>query len=97
MSRAFVNEDAGQEREPRYDLPEPDSSYFDEAAAWALMQGANAGNTRSAELATGCRWGEPRLIPHVRAILAEAVEHGNDRLQQLARRYLHKAGVDPEG
>ena len=38
MSRAFVNEDAAQGPEPRYSLPDPDSPYFDEAAAWALVK-----------------------------------------------------------
>ncbi len=93
MSRAFVNEDAGAEPEPRYSLPDRDSAYFDEAAAWALMEGASAGNTRSAELATRCDWGEPRLVPHVEVILKEACEQDRDRLAQLARRFLKKAGV----
>ncbi len=88
MSRAFVNEDAGREPEPRYSLPERDSPYYDEAAAWALIQGADAGNTRSAELATGYRWGEPRLKDHVEGILERAAEEDNLRVEQLARRYL---------
>jgi hypothetical protein len=92
MSRAFVNEDAFEEEEPRYSLPERDSPHFDEAAAWALIEGANLGNTRSAELATGCKWGEPRLISHVRTILNEALAQGDDRMAKLARRFLRKAG-----
>jgi hypothetical protein len=91
MSRAFVNEDAAQGPEPKYSLPEPDSPYFDEAAAWALIQGANLGDTRGAEDATGCRWGEARLVPHVEKILEEARERDNLRLEQLARRYLRAA------
>lgn len=63
MSRAFVNEDAGGPPPPQYGLPDADSPYYDEAAAWALLEGADQGDTRSAEVATGCRWGEPRLIP----------------------------------
>ena len=93
MSRAFVNEDAFEEEEPRYTLPEPDSPYFDEAAARALIEGANLGNSRSAELATGCKWGEPRLIPLVRGILDEALAQGDDRRAKLARRFLRKAGA----
>lgn len=92
MSRAFVNEDAAEGPEPKYSLPEPDSPYFDEAAAWALIQGANLGDTRGAEDATGCRWGEARLVPHVEKILEEARERDNLRLEQLARRYLRAAG-----
>lgn len=93
MSRAFVNEDAGHEPEPKYDLPEPDSPHYDEAAAWALIQGADAGDSRSAELATGYAWGEPRLVPHVQAIMLEAEMKGEDRVAQLARRFLRAAGV----
>ena len=91
MSRAFVNEDAERDPPPDYRLPEPDSPYFDEAAAWALIQGADAGDTRSAEDATGCRWGEPRLTPHVEAILAQAEETDDLRVGQLARRFLRAA------
>ena len=36
MSRAFVKEDAGGDSGPEYRLPEPDSPYYPEAAAWAL-------------------------------------------------------------
>ncbi len=92
MSRAFVKEDAGDEPQPRYSLPDPESPYFDEAAAWALIEGANAGDTRSAEVATGCDWGEARLVPHVERILAEAEEADNLRVAQLARRFLRAAG-----
>jgi hypothetical protein len=92
MSRAFVKEDTGDEPEPRYSLPDPESPYFDEAAAWALIEGANAGDTRSAELATGCDWGEARLVPHIERILAEAEEADNLRIAQLARRFLRAAG-----
>lgn len=91
MSRAFVNEDAGGPQEPEYRLPDPDSPYFDEAAAWALLQGADAGDTRSAEDATGCRWGEPRLVPHMEAILKRAEADDDLRVGQLARRFLRAA------
>ena len=91
MSRAFVNEDAGGPVGPRYNLPDPDSDYYEEAAAWALIQGADAGDTRSAEEATGYRWGEPRLVPHVEAILSRAEEEDQLRVAQLARRYLRNA------
>jgi hypothetical protein len=42
MSRAFVNEDAGGP-EPRYRLPKRDDPGYDEAAAWALIEGAYFG------------------------------------------------------
>ncbi len=91
MSRAFVKED-DFEPEPSFDLPDPDSPGYDEAAAWALIEGANRGDSRSAEVATGYRWGEPALVPHIRALLERAESDGDDRVAQLARRYLRKAG-----
>lgn len=91
MSRAFVNEDAAGGPEPDYRLPDPDSDYYDEAAAWALIQGADMGDSRSAELATGYRWGEPHLVPLIEGILAEAEGRGEDRVAQLARRFIREA------
>jgi hypothetical protein len=89
MSRAFVNEDAGGTAPRRaYGLPPRDDPGFDAAAATALLEAARAGETESAELATGYYWGEPRLRPHVQRILARARETGDDRLEQLAERYL---------
>jgi hypothetical protein len=89
MSRAFVNEDAGSGGPRRdYHLPERDDPAFDAAAAKALLEGARAGDTASAEDATGYRWGEPRLASHVRRILRMAEAEGDDRLEQLARRFL---------
>jgi hypothetical protein len=87
MSRAFINEDAGGP-EPRYRLPARADPGYDAAAAWALIEGANAGDSYSAELATGYRWGEPALRPHVERILARARAERNERLEQLARRFL---------
>ncbi len=92
MSRAFVNEDAAGGPEHRYSLPETDSPYYAEAAAWALLEGADRGDSPGAESATGYRWGEPALVPHVRKILEQARTNGEDRLAQLARRYLRAAG-----
>lgn len=91
MSRAFVNEDADAPREPTYSLPDPDSDYYDEAAAMALLEGANQGNTGSAEQATGYRWGEPRLVEHVKAVLEQAETDDDLRAAQLARRFLREA------
>ena len=95
MSRAFVNEDAGGDPAPTYSLPEPDSPYYAEAAAWALIQGADQGDSVGAERATGYRWGEERLVPQVQAILRDAEEKEQDRVAQLARRFLRAAGVAP--
>jgi hypothetical protein len=89
MSRAFVNEDAGAgDALPRYPLPSRDDPAFDAAAVRALLQGAHLGDTASAEAATGYYWGEPRLRPLVERVLEEAREDGNDRLEQLAERFL---------
>ena len=90
MSRAFVKED-DHEPGPEYRLPDPDSPYYDEAAAWALIQGADEGDSRSAEVATGYRWGDPMLADQVRGILEKAEEEGEDRVAQLARRFLRAA------
>jgi hypothetical protein len=89
MSRAFVNEDAGGGVPRRgYSLPPRDDPGFDAAAAEALLEAARDGETESAEVATGYYWGEPRLREHVQRILARARASGDDRLEQLAERYL---------
>lgn len=88
MSRAFVNEDASAGDAPHFPLPPRDDPGFDAAAARALLQGADLGDTASAETATGYFWGEPRLRPLVERIRAEAQEDGNERLEQLAERFL---------
>jgi hypothetical protein len=90
MSQAFVNEDA-EGPDPRYVLPKRDDPAYAEAAAWALIEGANAGDSRSAELATGYRWGEPALTPHIETILARAREEKDERTEELAERFLRKA------
>lgn len=87
-----MNEDAGPpERFPDYELPSPDSAEYDMAAARALLDGARAGDTIGAEEATGCKWGESRLASHVRQLLEKARNDGDDRLEQLAERYLRAA------
>ena len=90
MSRAFVNEDAEQWGDPsrRYVLPDRDDPDFDAAAAEALLDAARDGQTGSAEMATGYYWGETRLKPHVQRILERAVENDEERLIQLAERFL---------
>ena len=87
MSRAFVNEDSPGP-EPRYNLPDKSDPNYDAAAARALLDGANVGDSYSAELATGYKWGEPKLRLHVEQILQLAKKEGNERLVQLAERFL---------
>jgi len=67
VSRAFVKED-DSEKDPEFRLPDPDSPYYDEAAAWALIQGADEGDSRSAERATGAA-GEERVVQLARRFL----------------------------
>lgn len=90
MSRAFVKDDEGSWADPnkRFDLPPRDDPGFEQAAARVLLEAAREGDTGSAEMATGYYWGEPRLHPHVRPILERAIAEGDDRLEQLARRFL---------
>ena len=87
MSRAFVNEDANKP-EPRYVLPPRDDPGFDEAAASALLEGADVGNSYSAEQATGYKWGEPKLRPHVRRLMERFRDAGDERMLTLAERFL---------
>ena len=94
MSRAFVNEDAsGGAPAPRYPLPRRDDPGYPAAAARALLAGAHIGDSASAEAATGYVFGDPGLIGEVRGILAEARAAGDERLEQLAERFLRRAGV----
>lgn len=92
MSRAFVKEDGGDVPAMQFTLPAPGSRGYDRAAAFALLEGAAAGLTSLAEEATGYRWGEPHLRPHVEELLAaeearpEAEQ--NARFITVARRYL---------
>ena len=90
MSRAFVDDDQDEGGRPRrrFDLPSRDAAGFDEAAAHALLEAARDGATGDAEQATGYYWGEPRLTPFVERILADAIRAGDERLEQVARRYL---------
>jgi hypothetical protein len=88
VSRAFVNEDADGTPRRDYHLPPRDDPAFDAAAARALLEGARIGETASAEEATGYRWGEPALRRHVTAIMEHAIAARDDRLEQLARRFL---------
>jgi len=89
VSRAFLRDDAEGEMPRRnYDLPERDDPDFDRAAARALLEAARVNETQLAERATGYYWGEPRLKPFVEEMLAEAERASDDRLEQVARRFL---------
>lgn len=89
MSRAFLRDDAEGEMPRRnYALPERDDPEFERSAARALLEAARVNETQLAERATGFYWGEPRLRPHVEEALAEAERTGDERLEQVARRYL---------
>ena len=89
MSMAFLRDDAEGEMPRRdYELPARDDPGYDRAAARALLEGARVNETQLAERATGYYWGEPRLRPHVEEILVEAERANDDRLEQLARRFL---------
>lgn len=89
MSRAFVKEDAAWgDPGRRYSLPPRDDPGYDEAAAQALLEGARAGDTGSAESATGYYWGEQKLKPFVERIRVQAEKEGDERMSQLAERFL---------
>jgi hypothetical protein len=89
MSRAFLRDDAEGEMPRRnYHLPDRADPQYDRVAAEALLEAARVGETQLAERATGYYWGEPALRPHVELLLADAERLGDDRLEQLARRFL---------
>jgi hypothetical protein len=89
MSRAFLRDDAEGEMPRRnYGLPDRDDPDYDRTAARALLEAARVNETQLAERATGYYWGEPRLRPYVEKMLAEAELAGDDRLEQVARRFL---------
>ena len=89
MSRAFLRDDAEGEMPRRhYDLPDRDDPGYGAAAARALLEAARVNETQLAERATGYYWGEPQLRPFVERMLAEAERAGDERLEQVARRFL---------
>ncbi len=89
MSRAFLRDDAEGEMPRRnYALPERDDPEFERAAARALLEAARVNETQLAERATGYYWGEPRLRPYVEEIVVEAERARDERLEQVARRFL---------
>jgi hypothetical protein len=89
MSQAFLRDDAEGEMPRRnYSLPERDDPEYDRAAARALLEAARVRETQLAERATGYYWGEPRLRPYVEELRLEAERSQDERLEQLARRFL---------
>ena len=89
MSMAFLRDDAEGEMPRRnYDLPDREDPGYDRAAAKALLEAARVNETQLAERATGYYWGEQRLRPYVQEMLVAAEKSGDDRLEQLARRFL---------
>ena len=90
MSRAFVDDDRDDAGRPRreFDLPPRHDPGFDAAAARALLEAAREGVTGDAEQATGYYWGDSTLRTHVEAIRAQAAKDGDERLEQLAMRFL---------
>lgn len=71
-----------------YDLPARDDPAFDRSAARVLLEAARVNETQLAERATGYYWGEPVLRQYVAEMLIEAERSQDDRLEQLARRFL---------
>ena len=89
MSQAFLRDDAEGEMPRRnYGFPERDDPDYDRIAARALLEAARVSETQLAERATGYYWGEPRLRPHVQRLLERARANRDDRLEQLAERFL---------
>jgi len=89
MSRAFVREDNDADLPRRsYALPPRDDPAFDAAAARALLEGARVGDTAGAEEATGYPWGAAELKAHVQRILGWAEAEADERLIQVAERFL---------
>ncbi len=89
MSQAFLRDDAEGEMPRRnYGLPERDDPEYDRIAARVLLEAARVNETQLAERATGYYWGEPRLRPFIEELRAEAELGQDERLEQLARRFL---------
>ena len=89
MSRAFLRDDAEGEMPRRnYALPEREDPEFERAAARALLEAACINETQLAERATGYYWGDRSLRVFVEEVLAEAEQAKDERLEQVARRFL---------
>ena len=91
MSRAFLRDDPPDLRpQLNHRLPARDDPGYEAAAARALLEGARVSEVLAAEDATGFPWGAAKLRPHVEVILAEAIAARDDRLEQVAERYLRQ-------
>ena len=89
MSRAFTKEDHEAPKPRRnWALPPRDDPSYDEAAALALLEGARVSEVLEAEEATGYTWGDPKLGAFVGRALERARADGDERLEQVAERYL---------
>ena len=93
MSRAFVKEDDGDVKPRRsFGLPPRRDRSYDAAAALAMLEAARDGYTEDAEEATGYKWGEQHLHPHVQKLLDKELgrpeEEQDRRFIQMARRFL---------
>jgi len=92
MSRAFVREDSDDVPRRHFALPDPYDPGYNAAAALALLEAAREGEMQEAEAATGYRFGEPTLHPHIRKLLeqelARPMAEQDTRSIQLARRFL---------
>ena len=91
MSMAFLRDDPPDLRpQLNHRLPPRDDPSYDEAAARALLEGARVSEVMVAEDETGYRWGELRLRPHVERLLVQARVERDDRLEQVAERFLRQ-------
>ena len=91
MSMAFLRDDPPDLRpQLNHRLPARDDPSYDEAAARALLEGARVSEVMVAEDETGYRWGELRLRPHVERLLVQARVERDDRLEQVAERFLRQ-------
>lgn len=93
MSRAFVKEDGGDFEPTRsFGLPPVEDPSYDAAATLALLEAARDGHVDEAERATGYRFGDAHLRPHVRALLEKELENDDDlrdrRFIRMAKRWL---------
>lgn len=93
MSRAFVKEDGGEVKPRRsFGLPSRRDRSYPAACALALLEAARDGYTEDAEDATGFKWGDPHLHPHVQKLMEKELtrpeEEQDRRFIQMARRFL---------
>lgn len=93
MSRAFVKEDDGDvKRHIDFGLPSRQDKSYASASALVLIEAARDGFLAEAEDATGYKWGDPYLRPHVQKVLDKELERPEDeqdrRFIQMARRFI---------